>query len=274
MDDLKFSVLISVYKNDNPAELKTALESVWDRQTLRPNEIVIVEDGPIPEELSGVIAAFAEKAPVRRLPQKVNRGLGAALAVGVSACTYDYIARMDSDDISCDDRFQKQIGYLREHPEVDICGSAIAEFESDPAIVSGIRSTPEKHKDIRKFLNFRNPVNHVTAFFRKKAILDAGNYQPLIGYEDYWLWARCLQKQAVFHNLGESLVQVRIGNNMHARRRGFKLIRSEIALYWGMYKIGLLSLPRSLMSIAIKAPVRLLPKNMIKIVYNKFLRRH
>ena len=122
---MTYSVLMSVYKNDNPAFLKLALESIYDNQTRKPDEIVVVFDGPIPDELSEVLNNFriGKESVVFYYPQEINRGLGEALRIGSEKCTGDYILRMDSDDISDPERFVKQIAYVEAHPEIDALGT-------------------------------------------------------------------------------------------------------------------------------------------------------
>ena len=109
---MKFSVLISSYCKDDPAELSVALKSVWDDQSVKPSEIVIVKDGPLTAQLDAVIDGFAESAPVKIVPLPENRGLGRALAIGVEHCSCELIARMDGDDISMPDRFEKQLSFM------------------------------------------------------------------------------------------------------------------------------------------------------------------
>ena len=189
---MKFSVLMSSYCKDKPEELSLALRSIWDEQTLKPDEIVIVKDGALTPELDAVIDGFAQYAPVKTVPLPQNRGLGLALAEGITHCSYDLIARMDSDDISLPDRFEKQVAFMEENPEIAICGGMIREFIDSPDHFTGYRSLPFSDSDIRKFCKWRSPFNHMTVIYHKQAVLDAGNYQHFLSYEDYWLWARLL----------------------------------------------------------------------------------
>jgi len=270
---MNFSVLISVY-GEKPEYLALALKSIWDDQTLKPTEIVIVKDGPLSSELDKIISFFSESAPVKIHALEKNQGLGIALAEGVKKCQYNYIARMDSDDIAFPERFEKQFSFLKEHPEIDICGSAIAEFSFSLHEITGYRKPPEKEQDIMRFLKIRNPINHMTVVFKKQTIVEAGNYQPLLGYEDYWLWARCMANGAKCYNLQEPLVYARIGNGMLERRRGLKLVSSEILLEKKLYRIGLLSFFEMIMIISIKCTLRLLPVKLLKMIYKNILRRH
>ena len=169
---MKYSVLMSVYKNDNPDFLKIALESIYEKQTRKPDEIVVVFDGPLTELLYTVLDEFAKgkESIVHYLPQKVNLGLGEALRIGSSFCSGDYILRMDSDDISVPERFEKQIAYLEAHPEVDVLGADIAEFQDSPDEEMRLRVCPERHEDIVRMGKKRNPMNHVSVCLKREAL--------------------------------------------------------------------------------------------------------
>lgn len=269
---MNFSVLMPVYFKASPAELKVALASIWDEQTLKPSEIVIVKDGPLTEDLDDAIQVFSDRAPVKLIALDHNVGLGTALRAGVEACHYEYIARMDSDDISVPERFQKQITFLEKNPEYSICGSMVDEFEIDPSQIHARRIVPENDIEMHRFVKFRNPFNHMTVIFKKESILQVGNYQHLLGYEDYWLWARCLAAGYHGKNLPESLVKVRSGRNFLMRRRGLSLLRSEVKIATNLHKIGLLTSIEMVRNILLRGGIRLLPIPCIKMIY-AFCRR-
>lgn len=274
MKTISFSVLLSVYSKEEPCFLASALESIWDLQTVKPLEIVIVKDGPLTPELDKVINAFQENAPCQIVSLEKNQGLGVALGCGVIHCKNEYIARMDSDDIALPDRFEKQMVFMSSHPEIDICGGMIQEFSESPDRSIGLRVLPEEADAIYSFMKFRNPFNHMTVCFKKGVILKAGNYQTLHGYEDYWLWARVLQAGGKGANLPDILVYARTGNNMLARRRGWKLCKSEIELARRLHKIGVLSFPEMLRNIILKSGVRLLPALILKLMYKHLRKRN
>lgn len=268
---MKFSVLMSSYIKDKPEELQLALKSIWDDQSVKPAEIVMVKDGALTPELDAVIDEFSRRAPVKIVALPQNGGLGRALAVGLTHCSYDYVARMDGDDISLPDRFEKQCNYIIAHPEVAICGGIIREFFGCVDNSIGKRVLPLRDIEIRQFVKKRNPFSHVSVFFRKENVLLAGNYQHLSGYEDYWLWCRILAAGGVGANLPDELVLVRAGENMLKRRRGWIFVCSEVKLAVGMYKIGILSFPEMCRNLILKTTVRLLPVWALKMVYS-FLR--
>ena len=217
----KYSVLMSVYKNDDPDFLKIALESIYDKQTRKPDEVVVVFDGPLKEQLYDVLNAFQKgrEDVVKYYPQEVNRGLGEALRIGSELCTGDYILRMDSDDISDAKRFEKQIAYVEAHPEVDAVGSDIAEFNEEPTKEEmRTRICPARHDDIVRMCKKRNPMNHVTACIKRSALMKAGGYQTLLLLEDYLLWINMIVAGCKLANINESLVYVRVGNGFDGKR--------------------------------------------------------
>ena len=145
---MKFSVLMSVYHKEDPRFLKEAIDSVIN-QSVKPAEIVIMEDGPLTEGLYDVLDNFAQNHNIiKRYPLKRNVGLGLALRRGVELCEYEWIARMDTDDISVPERFERQVSYIQAHPDVTLLGSNIEEYGEDMKTSTGARMVPESHKDI------------------------------------------------------------------------------------------------------------------------------
>jgi glycosyltransferase involved in cell wall biosynthesis len=272
-NNITFSVLLSVYYKENPLFLKQALESMWHLQTLKPDEIVVVKDGPLTEELDKVIADFAKIAPVVIVALEKNQGLGAALNIGLTHCKYETIARMDSDDICYSHRFQKQIEFLSKNPTIDLVSSWIDEFIESTNKVISTRKLPEFHSEIQIFAKKRCPVNHPVVVFNKSAVIKAGGYQHFPLFEDYYLWARMLMSGAQFHNLQESLLYFRTNPETYKRRGGFKHAMVEIRMQFRFREIGLINLPRMLLNILIRLTVRLFPNEVRSFFYKKYLRR-
>lgn len=232
---MKYSVLMSVYKNDSADFLKSALVSIYESQTRKPDEIVIVFDGPLTDALYCVLNDFAKGKDdiVRYHPLEENRGLGEALRIGSEQCTGDYIFRMDADDISHPQRFEKQIAYIEEHPEIDVLGTDIAEFYVSPDEGDlRIRRCPSSHADIVKMGKKRNPMNHVTVCIKKTALQKCGGYETLLLLEDYYLWLKMIVAGCKLANINESLVYVRVGNGFHSKRgssvrvKGWKVLQN------------------------------------------------
>jgi hypothetical protein len=177
---------------------------------------------------------------------------------------------MDSDDISKPDRFEKQVKFMLEHPEVGVLGTFIAEFISTINNIVSYRKLPIKYSDIIFFAKKRNPLNHMTVIFRKKAVITAGNYVAFYGYEDYYLWVRILKKNITIVNLPDVLVYARI-NNIYGKRRGLTLFAFELKLQKEFLRLGFTNNFNFLYNIIFRALPRLLPVGGLKLVY-KYLR--
>lgn len=238
-----FSVCTSVYKNDRPEFVCAALDSMLVDQCVKPNEIVLVQDGPVPDGLSSLLSEYENKYPetmhVIRLEK--NGGLGNALKLGVENAKYDICARMDSDDICLPDRFEKQLAYLEAHPECDIVGGQMTEFIDTPDNIVGRREVPLTNEEIYEFMKSRCALNHVTVMFRKEAVLKAGNYQDWFWNEDYYLWVRMMMAGCKFANIPDVVVNVRSGADQYARRGGKKYFDSEIGIKKLMLEKGLIT---------------------------------
>lgn len=272
-----FSVLLSVYIKEKPSYLKKSLDSVFS-QTLLPNEVVLVEDGPLTTDLYKVIDSFKEKHPILKvIKSEKNLGLGKALNLGLSACSYDYVARMDTDDICFPDRFKKQIAYLEAHPEVDMVGSWTQEFtetSDDGLCYMSLKKFPEHNEEIYSFARKRNPFEHPSVLFKKKAVNDAGGYQHLYLFEDYFMWARMMLNKCTFYNIPEPLLYFRMTTDSFERRGGFKYAMKEVYNLWKFKEVGFFSLSEFLMNVARRFPIRVMPNKMRKWFYNRVLRKY
>lgn len=270
---MKFSVLMSVYVKELPERLGEALESVFG-QTIMPDEVILVKDGPLTEDLERIIEAYQWRYPfLNVIALKENRGLGEALRIGLEACSFDIVARMDSDDICKPFRFEKQLAYLNTHPEVDVLGSWIDEFSEDKEHVESQRKLPTTDGELKRFMKWRCPFNHMTVMFRKEAVLSAGSYQPFYLLEDYYLWNRLANAGCRFANLGESLLWARGGYGMVARRGGWKYMRSENRLLGFMLHSGRINWLEYCVNVAMRTTVRLMGNRGRQILYGLFLRK-
>lgn len=226
MDSIAFSVLMSVYAKEHSAHFDAALNSILVCQSCLPDELVLVCDGPLTADLDATIQKYQKQFPeiLRVFPLPTNRGLGEALNYGLQHCTNEWVARADSDDICLETRFEKQLDFIRNHPETDIVGTCIDEFRFDPRSPERVKFMPVDHDAIVKMAKSRNPINHMTVMFRKSTVLNAGSYIPLPFVEDYYLWVRAISRGAKLANIGEVLVHARIGNGMESRRSNPKQI--------------------------------------------------
>ena len=227
----QLSVLMSLYIKEKPEYAKACFESLL-RQTVQADEWVIVEDGPLSEEMYSLLDKYQEEYPglIKRVSIDKNQGLGLALRAGVPECRNELIARMDTDDIAREDRFEKQLAEFEKNPKLDICGSNIDEFENDPKNIVAKRSVPPLHEDIVKYQKKRDAFNHMTVMYKKQAVLNAGNYQSCPLMEDTYLWARMIMNGVHCINIQEPLVYARIGHDMFERRGGWQ--------YFKKYRIG------------------------------------
>ena len=268
-----FSVLMSVYCKENPEYLKTAVESVVN-QTLRPSEIVLVEDGPLTEELYRVIEDLKKKYNLLNIVAlKENVQLGRALAEGVSNCKYELIARMDTDDIAANNRFELQCQYMKEHPEVSVLGGFIEEFDENDDTYRKVKRMPLSGKELSDYAKYRNPVNHMTVMFRKSAICEAGNYKHFPFLEDYELWNRLLSKGYVFANIPHVLVYARTNSGIYSRRGGKSYCKKYMELRKMKREYGLLTWGEYQVSKLFTMVMTLQPSATRKLLYRKALRK-
>ena len=269
---MQFSVLMSVYKNDSPADTAGALESVLN-QSCKPDQIVLVLDGPVPAELEMMIAdAAAEHGIIDVVPLKENVGLGKALSIGLTHCRYEYVARMDSDDYSLPDRFEKQIAFLEAHPETDVLGGQIAEYDLTMKRKIAVRSVPVSMEEISRRMKTRNGMNHVTVMFRKPAVLSAGSYQHCPYFEDYYLWCRMLRAGHRFRNLDSVLVNVRTGEEMYRRRGGDDYTRAVVDFQKKILKLGFIDRSQYIRNLAVRVCVANMPNAWRGYLYKTKLR--
>lgn len=270
---ITFSILSSIYHKENPQHFNKCMESIWVKQTIKPNEMVLVKDGMLTPELDQAINNWKERLDnslkVITLPHNV--GLGKALNEGLKHCSYEWIFRMDTDDICVKDRFEKQLEYIAEHPSVVLLGGQIEEFNTIPEKTTAKRFVPMTQQNIILFAQKRSPFNHPTIAYKKSIIEKLGGYQHHLLMEDYNLWIRLLAKQYEVANLPDTLLYMRT-NGMHGRRRGWIYIKSEWQLY--LLKIGLKFQPKSKAFILflIRSLVRLLPAAVLEKFY-KLLRK-
>lgn len=260
--DPKFSVLMSVYAGDQPEHLRLALASNTEGQTLRPNQLVLVQDGPVSAELSQIIADFEEQSslPVTVVRLAENHGLAAALHEGLTYCDYDIVARADSDDVSAPDRFAQQVPLLAAG-QYDVLGSAMYEFTDDPARPESERKAVTGARAIREMLPKRNPMLHPTVVFRKSAVEAVGSYVEVPGAEDYWLWARMSRAGFVLGNLSQPLVSYRVAT-AYTRRGGIQALRKDLHIQRRLYTGGVLSPVRFAQNLAIRGVYRLAPEEL------------
>lgn len=271
----KITVLMSAYKKDNAQDFRKSVESISEKQTLPPNEVIIVIDGPVPDELTNTIKKLEKEIPYIRthwLPE--NKGLGNAMNVGVNLCSNELIARMDADDISTPDRFEKQIEFMERHPMIAVLGGQISEFIGNENNIVGYRKVPLDPEECRKYYQDRDPLNHMTVMFRKSAVLDSGNYLPWHLDEDTYLWGRILKKGYKIANLPDVLVNVRVGEAMYARRGGWKYFKSDTSILKWKLENGLTSKSSFFYNYLVRFTVQVLMPNSVRAWFFKKMLRN
>lgn len=272
------SVLMSVYRKEKPEYFKVALESVIN-QTLQPDEILVIKDGPLTTELENVLLQAERqllrsnsKIVLRTYQFEKNVKLGRALRKGVELCEHAFIARMDTDDIACPHRLQKQYAYMKDKENLAALGGYMEEFCDDNSF-SNVKTMPTSIDAIRKYARFRNPLNHMTVMLRKEAVMMVGNYRHYPFLEDYDLWGRILAMGYEIENLPEVLVRARVGNELYGRRGGFGYCKRYLKLRGEQRKLGLTNWFEWMIACVITIAVTIIPGRARKQVYQKVLRK-
>ena len=272
---MKFSVLIPIYAGEKEKNFEECLESIIN-QTEKPSEILIVKDGPLTQGLNEIIEKKIKghsEIEIRTYQIQENVGVGMASNIGTKLCQYDYIARIDSDDVSLPDRFEKQINYLEENQEIDILGGFIEEYNEDMNSFISEREVPVEDEEIKRVMKSRCAFNHSTVIYKKDKIIEAGNYGNKRIMEDYDLWIRCTKKGYRMHNLPIVLTKNRTGNSMYKKRSGIKYVKTIIEIENQLYSLKMINSFRKWYNIFIRSLVAIMPLHIRKFVYINLLRK-
>jgi len=266
---MSFSVLMSVYKKEDPIFLKSAIDSIWNSQTLKPKQVVLVKDGPLTQELEDEIdnwqLEIGDSFKVVGLDE--NIGLAGALNEGLKYCDYELIARMDTDDIAASDRFEKQLKFMLENSDISVCSGQIEEWSQDFSKKISERHLPLDHTSILKFAKTRSPISHPAVIFRKSNVLAVGGY-PDIYPEDYQLWGTMLAKGYRFSNMPDILLKMRVGNAL-VERRGLRFLMGILRTYNNLYYAGFLNRFELCYAVTLRSLVTISPIWVKKIFYKK-----
>lgn len=270
----RYSVLMSVYFKEKPQYLKQAIESI-QRQTVAPNDFVLVCDGPLTPDLDGVITSKKAEmgATMHIIRLKENGGLGHALNIGLSYCKNELIARMDSDDIAYRNRCERQLKIFDTKPEISICSGIVEEFSVTPELVEARRVPPETNDEIIEFAKKRNPFNHPCVMYKKSAVEAVGSYQDFYLLEDYFLWLRMLMAGYRGYNLQEPLLYMRAGSDMYKRRAGIRYAKSQIALFQFMKSQQFIDYRSYIKSCLIRGGSALAPNWLREVLFKRILRK-
>jgi glycosyltransferase involved in cell wall biosynthesis len=266
----ELSVLMAVWAGDRGEWLDEALRSIA-AQTLRADEVVVVEDGPITAEVAAVLEA--SELPITRVALPANIGLSGALQEGLAHCHHELIARVDSDDVNEPDRFARQVATMRARPNLSALSGYVSEFVEDPESPYAVRTVPVGAAQVARAARWRSPLNHPAVMMRLSHIQAVGGYTGFVSLEDYYLWGKLLAAGHEIDNLPEVLVRMRAGAAQGRRRGGLRYARTEIELLRAFVRIGFLTRSQALVSMVVRVPVRLVPDPIRAIVYRYILRR-
>ena len=272
MEYPKFSVAMCVYGGDNPEWFRAAAESVL-KQTAPPDEVVLVVDGPVPDVLDGVISEYERQSVFKVVRLAENQGHGNARRISLENCSHELVALMDADDLSVPERFALQLAEFEKDPSLSIVGGQISEFIDSPENKVGIRQVPLTHEDIREYLKTRCPFNHMTVMVRLPDIMAVGGYLDWYYNEDYYLWIRMYLGSQKFANVPQTLVNVRVGEDLYQRRGGRKYFASELGIQKLMRKHKIIGFATFHVNVAKRLVVQvLLPNKLRGWVFKKFAR--
>lgn len=269
----KYSVLMGIYDKVSPNILKESIESVL-HQTCPPDEFVIIKDGKLTAEQEVLIAAFVEQFPqiIRIVAFEDNHGQGYIYHHTLPELRNEFVTLMDSDDVAVSTKNEKQLQFLTTHPEIDIVGCNIKEFENNIDNIISFRKLPETHVEIERFAHYRCPVIQPSAMIRKKAAMRAGGYVEGRMAEDWDLYIRMLQTGSLFYNLQEVLLYVRISTNFFSRRGGTTMLKRLLHFKYKHYKTGFFSLPEFLIGSMATLFICCIPNSLRTYIYKHFLR--
>ena len=268
----KYTVLMSVYHREKPEFFREAVLSMV-RQTLPPEQFVIVCDGELNEGLDAVIEELCGSYPglfeIVRLSE--NKGLPNALNTGLSHCRNEFIARMDSDDIALPERAETQLRAMKKH-SADVCSATIGEFASDPEKIEAYRKTPRTHEGIMRFARQRNPFNHPCVMYRKSAVEAVGKYEEYKWFEDYQLWIKLLSGGYRGYNVQKMLLKMRTGAGMYSRRGGLEYFRCAKRLERFKLDIGFCSRFDYIKRLSAMFVFSIMPVRLRAVMYSRLLR--
>ncbi|GAA1840608.1 glycosyltransferase [Agromyces salentinus] len=266
-----FALLMPVYRGDDAAHFAKAFTSSVTQQSRRPDQVVLVQDGPVGEPLAAAIEAAIAGCPVPVVHHVIaeNVGLTRALTEGLALSEHDIVARMDADDISLPERFAKQVPLVE--GGLDLVGTGMLEFLDDDGSIVGKRVPRTDAADIAAYSRFHDPFSHPTVVYRRSAVDRVGGYQPMGLMEDYWLFARMIAGGAAVGNLAEPLVMYRVGAGAYARRGGRAQWRSELALQRALRAIGFTTRRQHVRNVAVRGLYRFVPEPVRKVAYRRFI---
>lgn len=266
MTKIDISILLAVHNQTSNKDFTKTIESIYLQKHI-PKDIIIIQDGPIEENLFKNILNFKnEKKINQNIILKKNLGLANALNEGIKKCKFNLVARLDPEDEVINDRFYYQFLFMSKNQNISVCGSYARE-EHD--ISSNIIKKPTTSSEISKYIKFGNPLIHSTVIFRKNKIVDIGGYPNIPKCQDLFLWVKCLQFGLKLANLPKVLVKTYL-NRETMRRRGLKYFRNELIIYKYQYQHKLISHKEFILNCILRFLLRASPIWLRNITYKLF----
>ncbi len=232
----QYSILMSVYKNDDPVYLKQSIESML-RQSIPSNDFVVIEDGELTEELYSVLDDYKHNPTINRYKNEHNMGLAYSLNRGLRLCKNRLVARMDADDISVSVRCEKQLMEFQKNTDLVIVGTALLEFEQTVDNVISKKNMPETREEILAFARRRNPFNHPSVMYDKNIILDTfGGYNSKsLRAQDFELFSAIVFRGFDCININEFLLFYRTDSVQIKRRFSWRTFKSVLRIEFMNY---------------------------------------
>ena len=272
-NNLKYSVLMTVYTKDNPDYFALSLDSMIN-QTCTPDEIVIVKDGPIRKRLQDIIDSRKNRqVKIIQLQLPVNKGLGLALNEGIKICKNELIARMDADDYSMPNRCELQLKAFEKYTDLDIIGCPVDEFVDDIDNVVGCRNVPYTNDEIYAFAKKRDPFNHPTVMYKKSVVLKAGMYSDYRKNQDTDLWIKMLSNGAQCMNLKEHVFRFRFDSDTYRKRKSWVNTKILLEIRYKAWQSGFNTFFDFLLVATSQIGVYVLPVWFQRWLYTAVLRR-
>ena len=214
------SIISGVYNAEGT--LRAALDSIL-AQTCSDWEYIICDDAST-DGTAEILREYSSRdARFRVMRNDRNLGLAASLNRCITFVRGEYIARMDGDDISLPERFEKQLSYLQSHPETDAVGCWMKTFGGE------VDETVRKDEIPTKYLLPKEaPFHHATVMMKAETMKKLGGYKvapSTLGTEDVELWNRFFAEGHTGYNIGEVLYHVRVDDGAIKRRKFSRYLR-------------------------------------------------
>jgi glycosyltransferase involved in cell wall biosynthesis len=266
---------MSLYIKEKAEYLRVSIDSML-QQTVMPDEIIIVKDGPLTGELEEVLKEYQIMKPhlFHIVTSDKNIGLGLALNLGLRSCRNELVARMDTDDISLPNRCEKLLQAFDLDKELDICGTMVDEFFDEPSHIVSSRIVPIIHNEIYEFAKRRSPFNHPTVMYKRSKVLECGGYSNLKRNQDVDLFGRMLFSGCKAVNIDESLLLFRSNKDILRRRRSWENTISYIATIRRFWKLGYSDFDDYVIVGISQMVIFLCPLKVQGWLYKKFLRKN